>query len=157
MTKPEPTAEFSKFPLKKRRFLEHFAECGCIGAASAHAGVSRRTHLNWKKTDRRFFVAFEEALCLAIESFEVEAARRAKDGVLVPVYQGGKAVGAIRKYSDLLLIFLLRAMNPEKYRDSSEHLHFAGQPNASDAEALRMSIQKKLERLAAQSQPPQTP
>ncbi|WP_162148545.1 hypothetical protein [Asticcacaulis sp. AC402] len=36
-----------------------------------------------------------------------------------PVYHLGKTVGAIRKYSDTLAIFLLKAHAPEKYRERS--------------------------------------
>lgn len=69
--------DFAKFTLKKRRFLEHYAETGSISQASLHAGVSRVTHLNWRKKDRKFFAACEEALSIAIDLMETEARRRA--------------------------------------------------------------------------------
>jgi hypothetical protein len=47
---------------------------------------------------------------------EDEAVRRAYEGVERPVFQGGKQVGVVREYSDTLLIFLLKALRPEKYR-----------------------------------------
>ena len=147
----EFSGEFAKFPLKKRRFLEGFAATGSISTASDHAGVSRRTHLTWRAKDKAFLAACEIALEIACELFEREAMRRAKDGVLVPVYQGGKEVGAIRRYSDLLLIFLLRAMKPEKYRDGYDRV--PTDLNASNAEDTRKSLHKKLERLAAATAP----
>ncbi len=143
----EYVEDFSKFPLKKRRFLERYAETASITLASRHAGVSRRTHLNWRKKDRRFETASQEALEIAIDEIEAEARRRAKDGVLEPVYYGGKPCGAIRRYSDTLLIFLLKAARPEKYRDNYQG--FVGEPRANREELLN-SIQKKLARLAAQ-------
>ncbi len=44
--------------------------------------------------------------------------RRAVDGVDEPVYQGGKKVGSITRYSDTLLIFLLKA-NRDKFRQAN--------------------------------------
>ena len=53
----------------------------------------------------------------------MEARRRALTGVEQPVYYKGEAVGRIAKYSDTLLIFLLKAHWPKKSRDnvSAEH------------------------------------
>ena len=50
---------------------------------------------------------------------EAEALRRALKGTEKPVYQNGKQVGAIREYSDLLLIFLLKARRPTVYRENA--------------------------------------
>ena len=50
---------------------------------------------------------------------EVEARRRAVEGVEEPVgwFQGTPG-GTVRKYSDTLLIFLLKGARPHKYRDN---------------------------------------
>jgi hypothetical protein len=61
----------------------------------------------------KFGLMFEE-VC---EKFEAEAIRRAVDGYQDPVYQAGKLVGYRLKYSDTLLMFMLKAMRPEKYRE----------------------------------------
>ena len=53
----------------------------------------------------------------ATEVLEREAWRRARDGTPEPVFQHGKEVGVIQRYSDQLLMFLLRARAPERYRD----------------------------------------
>lgn len=138
-------AEFSKFPLKKRRFLECFAQTGSVNRASQHAGVSRRTHLKWKK-EKTFAAAHEEALSVAVDLMESEARRRGVEGTLEPVYYAGKAVGAIRRYSDTMLIFMLKAARPEKYRDN--YTDTGGRlPHATREENLR-SIERKLARLA---------
>ena len=52
---------------------------------------------------------------------EGEARRRAVDGVEEPVgwYQG-KPGGLVRKYSDRLLVLLLKAWIPERYKDRTE-------------------------------------
>ena len=51
---------------------------------------------------------------------EREAARRAYHGVEEPVFHKGEVCGSIRKYSDTLMIFLLKARRPEVYRDMQE-------------------------------------
>ena len=38
-------------------------------------------------------------------------------GVDEPVFYQGAQCGAVRKYSDTLLIFMLKARRPEKYRE----------------------------------------
>jgi hypothetical protein len=53
----------------------------------------------------------------ATEILEKEAWRRAREGHAEPVFQHGKQVGTIQRYSDQLLMFLLRARAPERYRD----------------------------------------
>ena len=61
---------------------------------------------------------------------EAEARRRAAIGVDEPVFYKGKVVGHIRKYSDNLLMFLLKAHWPEKFRDNYgvEHSGPSGGP-----------------------------
>jgi len=64
-----------------------------------------------------FAAAFREADLKATEVLEREAWRRANEGFAEPVYQHGKLVGTVQRYSDNLLMFLLRARAPERYRD----------------------------------------
>jgi hypothetical protein len=40
------------------------------------------------------------------------------DGTLEPVFHQGQEVGQVRKYSDTLLIFLLKGRKPDTYRDN---------------------------------------
>ena len=137
-------------PYKKGKFLKAFADTGMVGKSAVLAGVNRKTVYRWRQTDQTFSKAFEEAKEEVLESLEAEAMRRAKDGVPVPIYHQGKEIGTIQKYSDLLLIFLLRALKPEKYRDNfgqSSETWTELDTRMSDAKA---SLAKKLERLCAQ-------
>ena len=52
---------------------------------------------------------------ITVEDMEQEARRRAVYGVLVPIYWQGDVIGTERRYSDALLMFLLKAERPEKY------------------------------------------
>jgi hypothetical protein len=87
------------------------------------AKVCVKTVYNWRHADpgdASFLEAFKQAKILAGETLEAEAIRRAHDGVDEPVYQGGRLVGWKRVYSDTLLIFLLKGLMPEKYRERWE-------------------------------------
>ena len=57
---------------------------------------------------------------LGIGALEDEATRRAVEGVEGPVFFQGRQCGVVRKYSDTLLIFRLKAMRPEKYSERRE-------------------------------------
>jgi hypothetical protein len=52
-------------------------------------------------------------------ALEDEAVRRAYHGVEEPVFYKGVQCGTVTKYSDKLLIMLLKARNPAKYREGS--------------------------------------
>ena len=55
--------------------------------------------------------------------------RRAVEGVEEPVgWYKGEAGGVVRKYSDTLLIFLLKGRKPEMYRERYEHSGPGGRP-----------------------------
>lgn len=106
---------------KKRRqaaFLEAFKECATVTHAAEIAKVGRRTHYDWLKKDPAYVEAFEEAEIAAIDTLIQEARRRAVQGVSEPVYHKGEVVGAIQKYSDSLLMFLMKGAMPGKYRDN---------------------------------------
>lgn len=105
----------------KAKFLEHFAVYGNVTAAAKAAGIERNTVYVWQERDDEFVAAFREAEIKATETLEAEARRRAVDGVVTetPIYVKGEHVDTIveTKYSDTLLIFLLKARAPEKYRE----------------------------------------
>jgi hypothetical protein len=114
----------SQVPFLKKQFLAAFRKCGNITAAAEKAGLAdRRQHYRWLKSDARYAAAFAEAEEEAVDALELEARRRAQIGWDEPVYHGGKPVGSIRRYSDSLLMFLLKAARPEKYRERHDHQH----------------------------------
>lgn len=100
------------------KFLEAFAETGNVKEACATVGVGRSTVYERRIKDETFAVQWDEAEQTSHDTLEREAFRRAAEGTDKPVYQGGKLVGTVREYSDTLLIFLLKARRPEKYRDN---------------------------------------
>lgn len=99
------------------RFVTAFRERGLVRYACEAAGVSKQHAYKVRAEDPSFRAAWDEAREDAIEVLEREARRRAVDGVQKPVYQGKELVGHVTEYSDVLLIFTLKAMRPEMYRD----------------------------------------
>ena len=82
------------------RFLEAFAASGNVLLAASAAGVSRDTPYKRARTNRSFADRWASAREDAIDFLEGEARRRAING------------------SDALLMFLLRAHRPERYRET---------------------------------------
>jgi hypothetical protein len=65
-----------------------------------------------------FAADWQSALDRGCDALEDEAVRRGCEGYLKPIFHQGKEVGAIREYSDLLLIFMLKARRPATFRDN---------------------------------------
>ena len=102
----------------RKKFLDSLAETGVVTHSAKAAGVSKTAVHISRRRDEKFAQAWERALDSATDRLENEAVRRAVDGVDEPVYQGGKQVGSITRYSDTLLIFLLKA-NRDKFRQAN--------------------------------------
>lgn len=125
-TKPTP----KRWDKRQTTFLAWLTKTGNVAASARRAKVNRSLIYEWRNEDPTFAAAWDEALVIAIELLEEEARRRAQDGVLEPVFYLGKKSGAIRRYSDTLMIFLLKAHKPDKYRDNYhfEHTGKDGKP-----------------------------
>jgi hypothetical protein len=69
---------------------------------------------------------------------EDEAKRRAFQGVKEAVYQGGKRVGTVQKFSDTLLIFMLKHNKKEVYTETvrQEHTGQNGEPIRTEATVI---------------------
>jgi transposase-like protein len=123
--KPRREQKLSTNP-KAKAFLAALCELGNVTAAARHAGVSRRVHYNWMKQDE-YREAYEEAMDTAADLLEAEARRRAVEGeVEVTVVEhpdGTKTITKKRRASDVLLIFTLKGIRPEKYRERHDMNH----------------------------------
>lgn len=98
-------------------FLVRLSETGNVKKSALKAKVSRQTAYEARK-DPEFAAAWDAALeCAVVGVLEPEAFRRATDGVFEPVFYQGKKVGKVRKTSDVLLMFLLKAHAPAKYSE----------------------------------------
>ncbi|MDG9966943.1 terminase [Achromobacter mucicolens] len=86
--------------------------------SAAAVGASRSVVYEWRMADEEFAKAWDQAIRVATLGLEDEARRRAQDGVDEPVFYLGAECGTVRKYSDTLLIFLLKA-HDHKYREKT--------------------------------------
>jgi hypothetical protein len=100
---------------QQRAFLAAYASCGSVKRAAKAAGVSREAHYDWKRRHPEYAEALELATEMGADALEDEATRRGQLGVLEPVYQGGEKVGVKRRYSDSLLLAMLRGIRPHKF------------------------------------------
>lgn len=99
-------------------FIAQLAKVPNVTLAARKAKMSRAQVYVTRNEEPDFAARWEDALEQGIDMAEGEAYRRAVDGVLEPVFQGGVHVGSVRKYSDGLLQFMLKAHRPDRYRDT---------------------------------------
>ena len=105
-------------PEKELAFLTVLADTGNVGKAATAIGCGRTTVYAWREEDPVFSAKWDRALKISILGMEDEARRRAVEGVEEPVFdKDGKVSGVKTKYSDTLLIFLMKAHDP-KYREN---------------------------------------
>lgn len=101
---------------KQRAFLKCFEACSSILQASRWAKINRQTHYDWLEQPI-YAAAFERSQKVAARTLEDEAVRRAHEGVRKTIRYKGKVVGYEQEYSDSLMLALLKANSPEKFRD----------------------------------------
>ncbi len=105
-------------PKWRARFLEALASSGNVLVACRVSGAKRATVYRYKDRFPAFRRAWDEAVEESTDALEAEARRRASKGVDKPIYYKGEKIDTVKEYSDTLLIFLLKAHRPEKFRDN---------------------------------------
>jgi hypothetical protein len=135
---------------RKQRFLLALAETGNVRASCIAAAVSRQPIYDQRHADPAFAKAWEEAAEIAADRLESEAWRRGVDGVPEPLVSAGRLVCdqsgepmTIKRYSDNLLLALLRATRPEKFRDRSSVEFDISDRLAERLESARQRLETK--------------
>lgn len=118
----------------EKAFLKALSRTGNVSEACRAAKIERSTVYRHRDADKVFAALWVDAQSEAADWLEKEAYRRAVTGWLEPVYQRGEKVGTVRKYSDQLLIRLLEANNPDKFKRRMDM--------TSDGEKLPIAIIK---------------
>lgn len=90
-------------PEKGARLLRQLALGRSVSAACRAEKIGRATYYEWRKDDPAFAAAADAAIEEGTDRLEDVARRRAE------------------KESDTLLIFLLKARRPERYRETMRH------------------------------------
>lgn len=106
------------------RFLELLGSTCNVTLSAKGAGVDRKTVYNHYKNDPEFAAAWDDAKEAAVEILEAEAWQRAK------------------KQSDVLMIFLLKANRPEKYRETIRNEMTGANGGAIEVSIFEKSVLK---------------
>jgi hypothetical protein len=130
---------------RREAFLRALADTGIVTVAAGVAGITRARAYQVRKEDPVFAEAWEDAEERAADALEAEALRRAVVGVPVPLVSAGKVVRddegqplVIRQFSDPLLITLLKARRPERFKDRTVIEHDISDRVAERLEAARL-------------------
>lgn len=125
---------------RDKRFFKSLSKYGGISKAAKAAGYSRASVYEWREKDEAFAEAWKSAVEEATDNLELEARRRAHDGVeKLKFYQGELITVPLRyangrikedaegnaimvpyvehEYSDALLTLLLKAHRPQKFKE----------------------------------------
>jgi len=97
---------------KKDKFLEIYVKVGTVAGAASGAGVSRARVYQWLNEDSNFKERFEHTRKDVADNLEAKAIERAMAGL-----------------SDTLLIFLLKGLKPDKYRERQDIRHSGDKDN----------------------------
>jgi hypothetical protein len=131
---------------RQKQFLKTLAETGSVATSADLAETSRTRVYELRKSDPVFASAWEDAEEIAADRLEKEARRRAVTGVEEPLVSAGKLVRddngqpiTIRRYSDNLLMALLKAHRPPR-RERSVRFGLPMLQSATEAPAAMASI-----------------
>jgi hypothetical protein len=118
-------------PYKQRVFIEQLADTGSVTRAARHVEMSLTSAYKLRRSPgaEAFAAAWDAAIAEGARRLVDVAFERAFEGVDVPVFdRGGSRIGARTIYSDRLLMFLLRAHHPDRYRYAAHARRAADEP-----------------------------
>jgi hypothetical protein len=110
-------------------FLAALSSSANVTLACTAARIARSKVYEYRDKNPQFAKQWEDAMDTAIDILEEEARRRAQDGVETFVVSKGQVVMwegkplKERKYSDTLMVALLKAHRPAKYRENFKLEH----------------------------------
>lgn len=116
-------------PEKEEPWMFAFITALCDGfsvsRAAKLAGVPRRTAYNYRESNADFRAVWDDAVDCGTDLLEDEAKLRATEGTVETeeFNDSGVLVKRVVKKSDTLLIFLLKARRPEKFRERVDLKH----------------------------------
>jgi hypothetical protein len=104
------------------QFFEALASGWSVTHAAQRAGVHRQRLYELRVEDDEFAAEWEQAWQAGTDTLVDEVRRRALEGVEEPVYQKGELVGHVRRYSDVLLMFMVKQRDPSFREGAQIHI-----------------------------------
>lgn len=95
-------------PGKQRQFIQALGDTGCVRDACRAAGRSSTSAYKLRARSAAFAQEWDRAIAFAVTVLEHSAFERAVTGIEEPVWSNSKQVGVRRRYSDPLLILLIK-------------------------------------------------
>jgi len=137
---------------EKALFIDKLAHGYTVTGAARAIEKTRQRVYQWRDEDPEFRTAWKEAKQEGIDTLQDEARRRAVEGVAEPIIVDGHVVGQKIKYSDTLLMFLLKSLDRATFGDSSkiEHSGHLATSEMSD-DKLNAEIAKLSKSIKAQT------
>lgn len=118
-------------PDVQRKFIEVLADTGLVASACEAVDMSQQSAFRLRRAPggESFARAWEAATAAAATRLIDVAFSRAIEGVDVPVFdRDGCRIGSKRHYSDRLMMFLLRAYRPDRFRHAHRDERMVGEP-----------------------------
>ncbi len=116
-------------PQLEEKFLQGLRDGLTPKEAAANCNIARSTAFDWKGEDEDFRRRWNEAIDEGTDLLEKEARRRAVEGVDEPVFYQGTECAVVKKYSDQLLMLMLRGRRSDVYNtERHEHTGEGGGP-----------------------------
>ena len=102
---------------ERDKFLDGLRDGATVKDAAAEVGRPRSTFYALRQTDQAFRDQWQEAFDEGTDVLEAEARRRAVEGVIYSEHydKDGNLVSRVTRYSDTLLIFLLKSRDPARF------------------------------------------
>ena len=124
-------------PQRQVDFIAALADSGCVEQAAREVGMSVTSCYRLRRSPgaENFAAAWDAAMAQAARRLVDLAFERAINGSAEPVFdRDGNRVGRRMRHNDRLLMFLLRAYMPERFRHAHKSVRHADEepPPASD-------------------------
>jgi hypothetical protein len=103
-TLEKPDVKSELIPMLKKQFLKFYRQCGLLEEAAISCGITTATVLDWRIEDEEFKKQYDDSKDNVVTLLEDALMKRALSGK-----------------SDLALMFMLKANNPEKYDDKARN------------------------------------
>ena len=133
-------------PQRQRDFIAALAETGSVQAAARTAGMSPQScyRLRREPGGENFAAAWEAAMQQASLRLVDVAFDRALNGVAEKISYdaNGDPMEPRRRYNDRLLMFLLRAHQPDRYRYATHDARLANEPASLPLPSLALAMER---------------